>query len=137
MFNNIISVAIRGIKFLLVFLFPIFFGSCSEVNKIYIDIQKQAIVSCSIVGLKRITITNDSSNIILEGTGSIVYFNQVNAASETSVNGKRVNDYKLRLMGNCSYTVTKDNGYDRGPIKIKFRTDSSGIVIMASKTTCN
>jgi hypothetical protein len=111
--------------------------SCSEPLGIYIDIKKQAIVSCDGEGLKEIGIESDFSGVKLEGRGSIIYFNEKNDVFRTSLYGDVVYDYVLKLRPNCSYVVTKYNGYDRGPFKITFKTDAAGKVIKASDENCN
>ena len=103
-----------------------FINGCSDVNHIFVDIEQQAIISCDGTGLKRLTIENESENIILEGTESVIHFDQVNNVARTTVNGNVVHDFKLTLKKNCNYTIRKDNGYDRGPITVTFETDNLG-----------
>jgi hypothetical protein len=112
------------------------FYSCSEPSMIYIDIKDQAIHTCDGEGLKRITIENDSTEVTLEATESIIYFNKRNDAIIT-IHDHNVFDYVLKLKPNSNYTVTKDNGYDRGPIHITFKTNNAGKVITASDVNCN
>ncbi len=110
---------------------------CSEVNSIYIDINRQALVSCNKTGLKRLTIENDSTTITLEGTESIIYFNQENNIAKVTFNDKTLDDYKLTLQENSNYRVTVENGYDRGPFIATFKTNKVGKIIETSNPNCN
>jgi hypothetical protein len=110
--------------------------SCSEPSGIYIDIKKGAIVSCDGIGLNRITVENDSSEVTLEGTQSIIYFNKKNSVSRTTVYGDIVDNFVLKLKPNCIYHVTKYNGFDRGNLHLTFKTDSSGMIAKASDVDC-
>lgn len=115
----------------------ILLNGCSEVNSVYIDVNKQALVSCNKTGLKRLTIENDSTTITLEGTESIIYFNQENNIAKITLNNKTVDDYKLQLQGNSNYKVIVENGYDRGPFVVTFKTNKVGKIIETSNPDCN
>ncbi|MBS1502604.1 MAG: hypothetical protein JST32_11115 [Bacteroidetes bacterium] len=110
---------------------------CSEPSGIYIDIKKEAIVSCDGIGLKEVRIEDDSSRVVLEGTQPIIYFHRINPVAKTSIYGDAVYNFELKLKPHCSYKVIKPMGFDRGTITITFRTDSSGKIITASNTNCN
>lgn len=112
-------------------------SGCSEPGGIYIDIKKEAIVSCDGTGLKEIRIENDSSEVTLQGTQSIVYFNKRNPVLRTTIYGEDVKDFELKLKPRCSYKVIERIGFDRGNFTITFRTDSLGKIITASDTNCN
>ena len=111
--------------------------SCSNPDHIYIDIKKQAIVSCNGVGLDHIEIKSDSSNITLEGTQPIVYFNKENDVSRTSLYNEVIYNYVLKLKPNCNYQLVKYNGSDRGSFIITFKTNDSAKVTTASVLNCN
>jgi hypothetical protein len=121
----------------LVIWISIVISGCSEPGGIYIDIKKEAIVSCDGTGLKEISIENDSTEVTLHGTKSIVYFNKRNSVSRTSIYGEDVKDFELKLKPHCSYKVIEHVGFDRGNVTITFRTDSLGKIITASYTDCN
>jgi len=126
-------------KIILVFAMwtSIVINGCSEPSGIYIDIKKQAIISCNGTGLKEIRIENDSSEITLQSTKSIVYFNKINLVSRTSIYGDDVKDFELKLKPHCSYKVMERMGFDRGNFTITFRTDSLGKIVIASDTSWN
>jgi hypothetical protein len=117
--------------------FVCFLTSCFKSNSIYVDIKKNAIVSCDGQGLKEIKIENESESINLEGTEPVIYFNKKNHVAKTSVYGEVVYDYVLKLKPNSNYTITKYNGYDRGPIEVTFRTDGIGRVTETSDEKCD
>lgn len=84
------------------------FCSCSGPSGIYIDITNQAIYTCDGQGLKEIRIENNSTEVKLEGTGSIMYFNKMNSVSRTTIYGDVVYNYVLKLKPNSSYVVEKN-----------------------------
>jgi hypothetical protein len=87
-------------------------SSCSGSSGFYIDIKKEATVTCDGMGLKEIRIENDSSEVTLEGTESIIYFNKKNAVARTSIYGDVINNFELKLKPNCTYKVSKRIGFD-------------------------
>ena len=111
--------------------------SCSSPTNIYIDIKKQAIVTCDGTGLKEVEIESEFDDVTLEGTDAVIYLNKKSEASRTSVYNITVYDYIFKLRPNCTYTVTKRNGSDRGPTKLEFETDASGKIVKASSVDCN
>jgi hypothetical protein len=52
-------------KRIIVFIFSFTYVGCSSPNLFYIDISKQAIISCKGRGFKRITVSNDFRDIVL------------------------------------------------------------------------
>ena len=115
----------------------LFVSSCSKPNRIYINLKQNAIISCDGTGFKRLTIETKYENIILEGTDQIIYFNKYNRFTNVSVNGTDTSDFVLKLKPCTNYILSKDNGYDRGPMTITFLTDNSGKVTKASQSQCD
>lgn len=98
---------------------------------VYIDIKKQAIVSCTSHGFKNLEIKNDSSSIILEGTPFIIYFNKKNLIACTTISyDSVVYDYVLKLKPNITYTVTSRIGGDQGPNRISFKQMKQGKLLL-------
>ncbi|HEX8021164.1 MAG TPA: hypothetical protein VF500_14550 [Mucilaginibacter sp.] len=113
--------------------------ACSTSNGIYIDIKKGAIVSRVGKGLNEISIEDDSSDVTLRSSQSIIYFNKKNTglAAQTIFNRDLVIDFDLTLKPKCTYKLRQRMGYDRGNFAVTFKTDSTGNVIMASNTNRN
>jgi hypothetical protein len=128
---------INRLMFFAVLLLCSFIYSCDSPTHIYIDIKKQAIVTCDGAGLKEIEIESDFDEVTLEGTDPIIYLNKKNEVSRTSIYDKTVDNFILKLRPNCTYTVTKHNGSDRGNTKLEFETDASGKIVKASDVNCN
>ena len=112
-------------------------SGCSKPGGIYIDIKKEAIISCDGTGLKELRIENESNEVTLQGTQSIVYFNKRNSVSRATIYGEDIKNFELKLKPRCSYKVIEHMGFDRGNFTITFRTDSFGKIIAASDTNCN
>jgi hypothetical protein len=103
----------------------------------YIDIKKNAIVSCTGHGFKHLEIESDSTSISLISAASIVYFNQKNTYACIRLNDSVVCNYLLKLKPNKEYIITSRVCGDQGPKKISFKTDQSGNIISASDSSCN
>jgi hypothetical protein len=116
--------------------FCFFLNSCSTHIPFYVDINKQAIVSCDGNGMKYISIEGDSMEIIVEGTPSILYFGKEIDASKVSIFDSVVYNYKIMLRPNSKYKASTRTGYDRGPFAISFSTDRSGFICQATITAC-
>jgi hypothetical protein len=126
----------KDIFILFSIMFIISYG-CSSPNTFYIDVKKQAIISCKGAGFKKISISNETKEINLEGTEPIIYFNEINNASQTSIYDSIVYDYKLVLQPKSTYEIKAHIGYDRALFTVTFKTDSLGKISSSSKLSCN
>lgn len=115
----------------------ILFSSCSDDPAlIYVDLQKQAIVSCSNNFHSHLEINGGDENITLQGAWPTVYFNQPVKAMTILVNGEKTDSLFLQLKPSSAYEIWKENAADRGPLRITMETDSTGRVVAASVTDC-
>jgi len=110
--------------------------SCGEPNGFYIDIKKQAIVSCTGHGFKHLEIESDSSAITLQGTSSIVYLNTINKDACTKMNDSIVCNYLLKLQPSKSYRIISRIDGDQGAMIQTFTTNKIGRIILASDSIC-
>jgi hypothetical protein len=111
-------------------------SSCSSPPGMYIDLSKQAIVSCDGEGINEIKIESDSGEVTLEGTPSVIYLNKKNEVARTSIYGETVGDIVLNLKPNCNYMVSKHMGADRGDFRVSFKTDASGNITTTTGKYC-
>ncbi len=126
----------REIAFAVAFIMCSAIFGCSTPSLIHIDIKKGAIVSCDGMPVKEMRIESDSDEVTLEGASSITYFNQKNNVSKTTIRGKVVYDYVLKLRRNCVYRITKPGEMDRGSIHVDFKTDSVGNIKESDAIDC-
>lgn len=94
-------------------------------------------MSCDGTRLKELTIESDFDKIKFEGAAPIIYFNKKNDIIRVSRYGNIIHNYIFKLTPNCKYTITKYNGYDRGPIQVTFKTNNAGLVESTSKEHCD
>lgn len=112
------------------------FLSCGHDSFLYVDIQKQAIISCDGNWSHYVSIESEYDEVILEGAPPVILFNKTGDAVKMFYNGAGVDNHVLTLRPNCDYTVSKSNGFDRGPLRISFKTDSLCRIVTASDTIC-
>ncbi|SCW77782.1 hypothetical protein SAMN03159284_04095 [Mucilaginibacter sp. NFR10] len=113
-------------------------ASCAKSSGFYIDVKKDAIVSCNGESLNEMSLEDDSSSVTLRSSESVIYFNKKNLglAAQMDFNGEVINDFDLKLKPKCAYKLRKHMGYDRGAFSATFKTDSLGNIIMTSNANC-
>jgi len=123
----------------------ILFEACYS-NRIYFDINKQSIVSCSPNRIRQLYISNDSSS----ETYFIVWEKASSSAPKT-IDLKNIQEgyiiYKgwdrkqialteFKLSGLAVYTISRMQG-DAGSYTINVSTDKKGDIVKSSRTSCD
>ena len=133
---------IKNRTLVILLLTAMFLYSCgASPGVVFLDMKKQAIVSCSGGPINNIRIETPNNYITFEANKkdiSVIYLNRINLDFKITMdnNEKISSNYEFKLTPNFPYTAISYNGYDRGPFKLTFTTDSLGRVISASNTEC-
>jgi hypothetical protein len=131
------------IYFFLVFILTLLISCTDRSVEIYIDVSKEAIISCNGNAIREVDINSPDSTITYTSFGDnkeadTIHFNKKNSAFRITVSWNSINNnYILNLKPNSSYEIkSRSSNGDQGPFRLVFKTNSKGYILDEQANHC-